>query len=67
MDDARSSVCSDYKSDYGDEKDPKPMFDLSPKIFNLSPKIERGPIKPLPGHKKKYPHVSCRVDCHWKK
>ena len=65
MDDARSSVSSDdytyyYKSDYGDEKDPKPRF-------NLSSKIERGPIKPLPGHKKKYPHVSCRVDCHWKK
>jgi len=29
--------------------------------FNLSPKIERGPIRPLPGKKKTYSHVKSRV------
>jgi hypothetical protein len=52
-DDVRESQSNGTKSS-GDKDNPKPRF-------NLSTKIERGPIKPLPGQKKSYSHVKSRV------
>ena len=52
-----SETADDNKFDF-DEAYQKPKFKLSPKIATDEP------IKPLPGKKKAFPHVSYRVDCY---